>query len=74
MSQQNDTGTAAVLRQNTFSLNPSPVQASPELAIFSAPGVEAVLLWWLESNRRWTERNGTDGLIPPGAVGQDGPA
>ena len=74
MSQENDTGTAAVLQRKTFSLNASPVHASPELAIFSAPGVEAVFLWWLESNRRWTERNGANGLLPPGAVGRDGPA
>jgi hypothetical protein len=27
------------------------------LSIFSAPALEIVSRWWLESNQRWTERN-----------------
>ena len=65
MSQQNDTGATAVVQLKTFSLDPSPIHPSGELAIFSRPGVEAVLHWWLESNRRWTERNGASALMRP---------
>src|SRR5262249_48873671 len=35
----------------------SPDRTPNELAIFSAPGVEVVLHWWVESNRRWAERD-----------------
>jgi hypothetical protein len=50
MAQQSDTsGPAAALQLDA-------------LAIFSAPGVEVVFQWWLESNRRWTERNGPKAL------------
>lgn len=27
--------------------------ASDELSIFSAPGMEVVMQWWIESNQRW---------------------
>jgi hypothetical protein len=30
---------------------------SENLSIFSAPALEVVFQWWLESNRRWTERD-----------------
>lgn len=28
-----------------------------DVAIFSAPALGVVFHWWIESNRRWTERN-----------------
>ena len=51
MSQQNDpAGFTPALA--------SDVNGTPDhLAIFSGPGVEAVRHWWLESNRRWAERD-----------------
>ncbi len=30
---------------------------TPDVAIFSAPGVGVVMQWWAESNRRWAEEN-----------------
>jgi len=30
---------------------------TPDVAIFSAPGVGVVMQWWAESNRRWAEQN-----------------
>jgi hypothetical protein len=35
----------------------SPDRTPDHLEIFSAPGVDAVLHWWAESNRRWAETN-----------------
>jgi len=32
-------------------------RGADDLAIFSAPGVNVVMHWWAESNRRWTERD-----------------
>ena len=70
MAQQNDTGSpAAVLRLSAFSLDASPDRAPDDLAIFSAPGVEAVFQWWLESKRRWSASNGVDSLMPAFSVG-----
>ena len=74
MSQQNDTGAVTVVQLNTPSLKATPAPVSDDLAIFSMPGVEAVFQWWLESNQRWTERNGANALTPLGTVGSDGPA
>jgi hypothetical protein len=64
MGQPNDTGGAAVVQLKTFSLDRSPVPTPDDLEIFSSTGVEAVFRWWLESNRRWTERNGTKATMP----------
>jgi hypothetical protein len=51
-----------------------PQNCTPDhLAIFSTPGVEAVRQWWLESNRRWAERDRAKAvLVHPGVphVGQ----
>lgn len=30
---------------------------TPDVAIFTAPGVGVVMQWWAESNRRWAEEN-----------------
>ena len=71
MPQQNDTGSpAAVLPLSAFSLDASPDRAPDDLAIFSAPGVEAVFQWWLESKRRWSARDATK-LVMPLTVGGD---
>ena len=72
MAQQNDTGSpAAVLPLSAFSLDASPDRAPDDLAIFSAPGVEAVLQWWLESKRRWSARDGAKSVMPAITVGRD---
>ena len=72
MAQQNDTGSpAAVLPLSAFSLDPSPDRAPDDLEIFSAPGVEAVLQWWLESKRRWSARDGVKSVMPRVGVGRD---
>ena len=34
-----------------------------DLAIFSAPGVGVVMHWWIESNRRWSERDRAKGPL-----------
>ena len=39
--------------------NTTPDCEPDHLAIFSTPGVEIVFQWWLDSNRRWAERNAT---------------
>jgi hypothetical protein len=69
MAQQNDTGVGVVIQLDPFSRAPSRDPSADDLAIFSRPGVEAVFHWWLESNRRWTERNRTNPLIPTPASG-----
>jgi hypothetical protein len=51
----------------------APDELSPDvkldhLSIFSAPAIEIVFQWWIESNRRWTERNGPKALTLPAVV------
>jgi hypothetical protein len=50
MAQQND---RAALPADVLSQDRTPDQ----LAIFSAPAVEVINLWWLECNKRWAERD-----------------
>jgi hypothetical protein len=50
MAQQNH---RAALAPDGLSLDRAP----DDLAIFTAPGVDVVMQWWAESNRRWTERD-----------------
>ncbi|HEY7474066.1 MAG TPA: hypothetical protein VH679_03580 [Vicinamibacterales bacterium] len=58
MTRSNETaGRTAILTPD-----PAPAEAVPDrpvesLSIFSGPGLEVVFQWWLESNRRWTERD-----------------
>jgi hypothetical protein len=52
MTEQNET------RRPTAQSAPEPVRTQPadpadEVSIFSAPGMEAVMQWWVESNQRW---------------------
>ena len=72
MPQQNETaGPTAVLRLDALSPDASPNRAPDDLAIFSAPGVEAVFLWWLESKRRWSARDGAKPVMHPVTVERD---
>lgn len=58
MAQQSDTGgSSAALAPHTLSPETSSEGTIENLSIFSAPALEIVSRWWLESNRRWTERN-----------------
>jgi hypothetical protein len=55
----------------------SPDRTPDHLAIFSTPALGVVSHWWIESNRRWAERNGqstliVDRVVPPGG-GHTGP-
>jgi len=50
MAQHND---GAALAADALSSDRAP----DALAIFSGPGVEVVMHWWAERNRRWTERH-----------------
>jgi hypothetical protein len=60
MPAQNDRdGFTAALAPDVLSSERTP----NELAIFSAPGVEVVLHWWVESNRRWAERDRAKALM-----------
>jgi hypothetical protein len=60
MTRSNETaGRSAILTSD-----PTPAEAAPDrpvehLSIFSGAGLEVVHQWWLESNRRWTERDRT---------------
>jgi hypothetical protein len=42
--------------------NMSPDRTPDHLEVFSPPAVEVVFRWWVESNRRWAERNRLNGL------------
>jgi hypothetical protein len=58
MSQQSDRGGAsAALAPHALSPEANSTYTLENLSIFSAPALEIVSRWWLESNRRWTERN-----------------
>jgi hypothetical protein len=73
-------GEKAVMAQNTDSdgfvaaLAPdvlSPDRTPDEVAIFSTLALGVVSHWWIESNRRWTARNGPntpilDRVVPHG--------
>jgi hypothetical protein len=53
MAQHNDSDGFAATVASDASSDPR----LDDVAIFSTPAVEVVLHWWVESNRRWTERN-----------------
>jgi hypothetical protein len=58
MSQQSDTGGgSAALARHALSPEGNSTCTLENLSIFSAPALEIVSRWWLESNRRWTERD-----------------
>jgi hypothetical protein len=65
MAHKNDnTASTATLTLDPLSLKSLPDPASDNLSIFSAPALEVVSQWWLESKRRWAELNGTDAVAP----------
>jgi hypothetical protein len=58
MAQQSDTGgPSATLAPHALSSEADSDSTPENLSIFSAPALEIVSRWWLESNQRWTERN-----------------
>ena len=58
MAQQSDTGgPSAALAPHALSPEADSDCTLENLSIFSAPALEVVSRWWLESNQRWTERN-----------------
>jgi hypothetical protein len=69
MPQEHDTGGAtAALARDALSPGATPDRTPDNLSIFSAPALEVVFQWWVESNRRWTERNESKALILPAVV------
>ena len=65
MSQQSDKGgPCAALAPHALSLEAKSDCTVENLSIFSAPALEIVSRWWLESNRRWTERDVSKTLMP----------
>ena len=70
MAQHNDSdGVTAAVASDALTSD----RRLDDVAIFSAPAVEVVLHWWVESNRRWTERNGQNPLNIDHAVLQPSP-
>ena len=58
MAQQSNTGgPSAALAPHALSPEANSDCTLENLSIFSAPALDIVSRWWLESNRRWTERN-----------------
>ena len=58
MAQQSNTGgPSATLAPHALSSEADSDCMLENLSIFSAPALDIVSRWWLESNRRWTERN-----------------
>jgi hypothetical protein len=58
MAQQSDTGgLSAALAPHALSPEATSDCTLENLSIFSAPALDIVSRWWLDSNRRWTERN-----------------
>ena len=46
-------------------------RTAEDLSIFSAPALEVVSQWWLESKRRWSARDGVKSMVPRVGVGRD---
>jgi hypothetical protein len=55
--QSNAGGPSAALAPHALSPETDSDCTLENLSIFSAPALDIVSRWWLESNRRWTERN-----------------
>jgi hypothetical protein len=65
VDQQSDTGSTAALALSAPSPDVNPDRTPENLSIFSAPALEVVFHWWLESNRRWTARDVRSAAFPP---------
>jgi hypothetical protein len=58
MTRSNDSaGRTAILTPDSTPAETAPDRPADNLSIFSGAGLEVVFQWWLESNRRWTERD-----------------
>jgi hypothetical protein len=57
MSRPNDIASRTSIAPDAVPAEAAADRPSENLSIFSAPGLEVVFQWWLESNRRWTERD-----------------
>ena len=72
MAQQSDTGGAsAALAPHALSPEVDSNCTLENLSIFSAPALDIVSRWWLESNRRWTERSVPKAPIFPAVARRD---
>lgn len=72
MAQQSDTGgPSATLAPHALSPEANSDCALDNLSIFSAPALDIVSRWWLESNRRWTERSVPKAPIFPAVARPD---
>ena len=72
MAQQKNTGgPSAALAPNALSPESNSDCTLENLSIFSAPALDIVSRWWLESNRRWTERSVPKAPIFPAVARPD---
>ena len=72
MNQPSDTsGSRAALAPHALSPEATSDCTLENLSIFSAPALDIVSRWWLESNRRWTERNVPKAPIFPAVARRD---
>ena len=72
MAQQSNTGgPSAALAPHALSPEADSDCTLENLSIFSAPALDIVSRWWLESNRRWTERNVPKAPIFPAVARPD---
>jgi hypothetical protein len=74
MAQQSDPGgPSAALAPHALSPEANSDCTLENLSIFSAPALEIVSQWWLESTRRWTERDVTKAPIFPAVARRNAP-
>ena len=64
MAQNNDTAAPKA----ALALDATADRTTDDLSIFSAPALEVVSQWWLDSKRRWTELNGPKTLVVPAVI------
>ena len=69
--QSNAGGPSAALAPHALSPETDSDCTLENLSIFSAPALDIVSRWWLESNRRWTERNIPKAPIFPDVARRD---
>ena len=64
MAQHKDIGRPT----SVLDLDATSNRTAEDLSIFSAPALEVVSQWWLESKRRWAELNGPKAAVVPVVV------
>ena len=69
--QSNAGGSSAALAPHALSPETNSDCTLENLSIFSAPALDIVSRWWLESNRRWTERDIPKAPLFPAVVRPD---